>query len=68
MNNIRKNLEFEFLRLCRLRGPEWIESVIRPLGIHGSVITPRDIPLPALAAMVRQFSQAAQHTRGVAVV
>jgi hypothetical protein len=64
----RASLETEFLRLCRERGEAWIESVIRPLQLDGQVITPRDIPLPALAAIVRMFGNVARPARGVAAV
>jgi hypothetical protein len=51
----RASLEGEFMQMCRLRGPEWIESVIRPLAIPGAVITVKDIPLPALSNIVLVF-------------
>jgi hypothetical protein len=55
MSNDRLWLEKEFLRICRLRGRAWIESVLRPLRLKPYVITARDIPTPALAAIVHSF-------------
>lgn len=55
-------LEVEFTRMCRARGSEWIESVIRPLGLSGAVITVRDIPFPALSLIVRMFHTARRST------
>jgi hypothetical protein len=52
----RSRLEVEFLKLCCVRGPRWIESVIRPLRLRGEHITVRDIPTYALAAAVRLFA------------
>jgi hypothetical protein len=52
----RSRLETEFLKLCRARGPHWIESVIRPLRLHGDHVTVRDIPTRALIAAVRMFA------------
>jgi hypothetical protein len=52
----RSRLEAEFLKLCRARGPGWIESVIRPLRLPGTHISVRDIPTCALAAAVRLFA------------
>jgi hypothetical protein len=53
----RAALEAEFLDLCRTRGPEWIESVIRPLLLSGDTVTVQDIPMVALAAIVRTFGR-----------
>ena len=53
----RAKLEAEFLRICRLRGPGWIESIIRPLGLPGDLITVRDLPHAALAAAVGVFGR-----------
>jgi hypothetical protein len=52
----RSRLEAEFLKLCRARGPHWIESVIRPLRLRGDLVTVRDIPTYALIAAVRMFA------------
>jgi hypothetical protein len=68
MSRKRAALEVEFLGLCRVRGPEWIESVIRPLGLAGAVITPRDIPVTVLFTIVRMFGQARLPAPGIAVV
>ncbi|HBK07413.1 MAG TPA: hypothetical protein DDZ81_16435 [Acetobacteraceae bacterium] len=64
----RAALEAEFLKICRERGQEWIESVIRPLRLHGAVITPADVPLPALGAIVRLFGDVSHPARGVAAI
>jgi hypothetical protein len=64
----RGRLEAEFLRLCLLRGPEWVESVIRPLRLSGAVVTPRDIPYAALTAIVTMFGRVRRPTPGIAVV
>jgi hypothetical protein len=53
----RAALERIFLRLCRKRGPGWIESVIRPLRLPGGAITVGDIPMDALEAIVRVFGR-----------
>jgi hypothetical protein len=55
MSHDRYWLEQEFLRICRVRGRRWIESVLRPLRLKPDVITARDIPTPALMAIVRGF-------------
>jgi hypothetical protein len=68
MNNSRASLEAEFMYMCRVRGPEWIESVIRPLLIPGAVITVADIPRPALAAIVRLFGRVKDPSFGVVVL
>ena len=56
----RARLEAEFMRICRVRGPQWIESVIRPLRLAGARITVQDIPTHALAAAVCLFGRVAQ--------
>lgn len=61
MRNDRAALESVFLMLCRTRGPRWIESVIRPLRLPGKHITVNDIPMHALAAIVRNFETAPDH-------
>lgn len=48
-------LERKFLRLCRTRGPKWIESILRPLHLPGRSITISDIPTAALRAAVQVF-------------
>lgn len=53
------------MRICRMRGPLWIESVIRPLRLPGAVITVHDIPLPALAALVDLFDSAKEPAHGI---
>jgi hypothetical protein len=53
----RAALERTFLRLCRARGPDWIESVIRPLRLPGGAISVGDIPMDALEAVVRVFGR-----------
>jgi hypothetical protein len=68
MNNKRAALEAEFLRICRVRGPEWIASVIRPLGLRGVMITAQDIPLPALSKIVRTFGRVRNRSIGVVVI
>ena len=66
VNNNRAALEAEFMHLCRMRGPQWIESVIRPLVLPGAVIVVEDIPLPALFAIVRMFRRVGRRTTGTA--
>ncbi len=56
MNRHRAELEATFLRICRDRGPAWIESIIRPLRLSGAQVSVRDIPLVALEAIVGVFS------------
>jgi hypothetical protein len=53
----RARLEDDFLQLCRVRGPRWIESIIRPLRLPGERITVQQIPLRALAAAVDLFGR-----------
>jgi hypothetical protein len=60
----RAALEAEFLHLCRARGPEWIESVIRPLLLPGKTITVQEVPTFALAAIVRTFGRVKALTPG----
>lgn len=66
MSHDRTVLEAEFYRLCRLRGPRWIESVIRPLDLPRRNVTVRDIPDVALRGIVRVFGNVHQPRRGVA--
>jgi hypothetical protein len=68
MSKRRAVLEAEFMRMCRVRGPEWIESVIRPLRLPGAVIQPKDIPLAALSVIVGMFGGVPRATSGTAVV
>jgi hypothetical protein len=58
MRRDRAALEAEFMRLCRTRGPAWIESVIRPLKLPGHAVTVRDIPDQALRGVVQVFGGA----------
>ena len=67
MSDNRAVLETEFMRICRMRGPAWVESVIRPLQLPSTRVTVRDIPHNALAAAVRLFGCAQQPARGVSV-
>jgi hypothetical protein len=60
----RAALEAEFLHLCRTRGAEWIESVIRPLVLPGDTITVREISTAALSAIVRSFGRVKSLTPG----
>jgi hypothetical protein len=53
----RAALERKFLALCRMRGPSWIESVLRPLQLPGATISVRDIPTRALRAAVHVFGR-----------
>jgi hypothetical protein len=53
----RAALERKFLALCRVHGPRWIESVLRPLRLPGPSITVRDIPIKALRAAVQVFDR-----------
>jgi hypothetical protein len=68
MSYRRAALEAEFLRMCRSRGPEWIESVIRPLRLPGAAITVRDIPISGLSVIVRMFRPMRHPASGVRVV
>ncbi len=68
MKRSRAALEARFLRLCHDRGQAWIESIIRPLHLQGTAVTPADIPLEALTAIVRIFGDVAHPARGVAAV
>ena len=53
----RAALERKFLALCRMHGPRWIESVLRPLRLPGTTISVRDIPTRALRAAVQVFGR-----------
>jgi hypothetical protein len=53
----RAALERAFLKLCRTRGPDWIESVLRPLRLPGACVSVRDIPIGALQAAVQVFGR-----------
>ena len=64
MSRERAALEAEFMRLCRERGPAWIESVIRPLKLRGNSVTVRDIPEPALRSIARVFGHARRRLPG----
>jgi hypothetical protein len=55
--NYRTALERAFMVLCRERGPDWIESVLRPLRLPGRRITVRDIPFAALVAAIEVFGR-----------
>ena len=68
MNYKRAQLELEFMQTCRARGPEWIESVIRPLRLPGGVVKAQDIPLTQLEIIVRLFGRVPRPTRGITVV
>ena len=65
MTITRATLEAEFLHICRMRGPEWVESVIRPLRLQGVLITAGDIPLRALRSIVRCFGRIRHPAPGV---
>ena len=56
------------MRICRMRGPDWIASVIRPLGLRGVLITTQDIPLPALSKIVRTFGRVRNRSTGIVVI
>jgi hypothetical protein len=60
----RAALEAEFLHLCHIRGPRWIESVIRPLALPGHSLTVQEIPTVALTAVVQTFGRAKSLTPG----
>jgi hypothetical protein len=51
----RAALERAFMKLCRERGPDWIESVLRPLCLPGRRVSVHDIPVAALVAAVEVF-------------
>jgi hypothetical protein len=57
MRETRACLEAEFMRMCRARGPSWIESVLRPLRLPNDSITVHDIPLKELRTIVRMFGR-----------
>jgi len=61
----RRILEAEFQRIWRLRGPGWIETVIRPLQLPGQYVTVRDIPDGALRSIVQLFGTVRQHEPGI---
>ena len=65
MSRERASMEAVFLRLCRERGPEWVESVVRPLRLAGDAISAKDIPLNALATIVRVFGPVRRRTQRV---
>jgi hypothetical protein len=50
-----KKLRNDFIRICQTRGPQWVESVIRPLRLKNNMITVDDIPEHALRAIVGVF-------------
>jgi hypothetical protein len=58
MNKARATLEAEFLEICRERGADWVESVIRPLQLPGQRVSVQDIPTAALSAAVGSFGRA----------
>jgi hypothetical protein len=55
MRDDQNKLHNDFMRLCQARGPQWVESVIRPLRIKSDMITVQDVPEHALRAIVRVF-------------
>ncbi len=57
MRQNRAALEARFMNLCRKHGPDWIESVIRPLRLPGTIISVQDIPVAALSAAVHAFGR-----------
>jgi hypothetical protein len=61
----RTELEAEFMRICRARGPRWIESVVRPLRLPNDDITVQDLPLHALRSIVRMFGRVKRPQSGV---
>ena len=62
----RALLEAEFMRLCVVHGPAWIESVVRPLRLPGVRIAVRDIPESALRSIVGVFGRPARSLSSVA--
>jgi hypothetical protein len=55
MRQSRASLEAAFMLLCRKHGPDWIESIIRPLRLPGKFVSVKDIPIAALSAAVDVF-------------
>ena len=55
MRQRRASLEAAFMRLCHKHGPDWIESIIRPLRLPGTFVSVKDIPIAALSAAVGVF-------------
>jgi hypothetical protein len=53
----RAAMERKFMKICRTRGASWVESILRPLRLPGQSITVRDIPTPALRAVIQVFGQ-----------
>ena len=68
MQPTRLQLEVEFLRICRTRGPRWIESVIRPLRLQNKHAAVQDIPSNALRRIVDMFGRAPDSPGGIPVV
>ena len=58
MRQNRASLEAAFMRLCQKHGPNWIESIIRPLRLPGAFISVKDIPITALSAVGRTYLSA----------
>ncbi len=68
MKQTRLQLEAEFMRMCRARGPDWVASVIRPLRLKNDRITVHDIPANALDKIVHLFGGVHSPPSGVAVL
>jgi hypothetical protein len=64
MRQNRAALEAGFMKLCHRHGPDWIESVIRPLRLPGTFISVKDIPIAALSAAVQVFGRVKNRTFG----
>jgi hypothetical protein len=64
MRQNRASLEAAFMRLCQKHGPNWIESIIRPLRLPGAFISVKDIPITALSAVVGVFGGVKSPTAG----
>jgi hypothetical protein len=55
MRDTEYDLRDDFMRMCRVRGPQWVASVIRPLRINNDQITVQDVPVSALRTIIRVF-------------
>jgi hypothetical protein len=61
----RRSLELAFLRMCRDRGPDWAEAILRPLKITGDEVNVKSIPTVALRAAYLSFNTSYKPTPGI---
>jgi hypothetical protein len=55
MKDSLSDLQRDFMRMCRARGPQWVESVMRPLRLQNEGVNVHTIPPTALRAIVSVF-------------